>query len=492
MRWRARTGANFAAAFAEREDLAGIEQTSGIEGVVDAAHEVEIGVGEKKRHQLGLFHADAVFAGECATNFHAIADDFRGGLHGMFELPPIARIVENDGMKVAVAGVENIANVETISRADLADAAKRLRKFGARNDAVENIVAGSEAAKSAKGVLAAFPEKFAFGVVAGKADFAGVVGVRNFPDGSSLSRDGLREALDFEEKNRGAVPRETGVDEVFDDTECPAIEHFASRGNDGARGNVHDGFGGVVDGIEDREERFDGFGLAGELHGDFGDERQRAFRTDQDAGQVVARSVTLGAADPHNFAVGKDQFERGDVIGGDAIGERVGTTGVFGDVAADGAGLLAGGIWREVKAVRCGGEAKIEIDHAGLDDGALVLRVEGENAVHARKNDHHAAGAGERSAGKTGPGATAHDGGIVLSGKFHDLRDLLRRGGKHDDVGAAFLNRSVVFVENDIFRLKKNGGRAEKVFEIAKKARIHSVRLLTGCRRNILHELQRR
>src|SRR5256884_985286 len=286
MRWRARTGANFAAAFAEREDLAGIEQTSGIEGVVDAAHEVEIGVGKRKRHQLGLFHADAVFAGECATNFHAIADDFRGGLHGMFELPPIARIVENDGMKVAVAGVENIANVETISRADLADAAKRLRKFGARNDAVENIVAGSEAAKSAKGVLAAFPEKFAFGVVAGKADFAGVVGVRNFPDGSSLSRDGLREALDFEEKNRGAVPRETGVAEVFDDTECPAIEHFANRGNDGARGNVHDGFGGVVDGIEDREERFDGFGLAGELHGDFGDERQRAFRTDQDAGQV--------------------------------------------------------------------------------------------------------------------------------------------------------------------------------------------------------------
>src|SRR5437879_6861501 len=66
MRWRARTGANFAAAFAEREDLAGIEQTSGIEGVVDAAHEVEIGVGEKKRHQLGLFHADAVFGGERA------------------------------------------------------------------------------------------------------------------------------------------------------------------------------------------------------------------------------------------------------------------------------------------------------------------------------------------------------------------------------------------------------------------------------------------
>src|SRR5207249_10890963 len=72
-----------------------------------------------------------------------------------------------------------------LSRADLADAAKRLRKFGARNDAVENIVAGSEAAKSAKGVLAAFPEKFAFGVVAGKADFAGVVGVRRSEEHTS-------------------------------------------------------------------------------------------------------------------------------------------------------------------------------------------------------------------------------------------------------------------------------------------------------------------
>lgn len=481
VRWRAGTDANFAAAFAEREDLPGVEQTSGVEGVVDAPHEIEVGVGEKKRHQLGFFHADAVFARERATDCHAIADDFRGGLHGMFELPPVAGIIENNGMKVTVACVENIANVEAVSRTDLADAAKRLRKFGARNHAVEDVVAGSEAAKSAKGVLAAFPEKFAFGVVAGEADFTGMVGVRNFGDSSSLSSDGLSEALDFEEKNRGAVARETGVDEVLDDAECPAIEHFASRGNNGARGNVHNGFGGVVDGIKNREERFDGFGLAGELHGNFGDKRERAFGTYEEAGQVVARSVALAIANPDDFAVRKDQLERGDVIGGDAIGERVGTTGIFGDVAADGAGLLAGWIGRKVQAVRRGGKAKIEIDHARLDDGALILRIDGENAVHARKNDHHAAGAGERSAGKTGAGAAAHDGGTVLCGKFDDMRDLLRGGGKDNDVGAPFLYRAVVLVENDIFRLRKNRGRAEKLLEIAKKARIHSFRLLTGC-----------
>src|SRR5215472_18294294 len=128
-----------------------------------------------------------MLAGERATNSHAVADDFGRGLHGVFKLPLIARIVENNGMKVAVARVENIANVEAVSRADLADAAKGLRKFGARNDAVEDVVAGSEAAKRAKGVLAAFPEKFAFGSVAGEADFTGMVGVRNFGDRFSLS-----------------------------------------------------------------------------------------------------------------------------------------------------------------------------------------------------------------------------------------------------------------------------------------------------------------
>ena len=54
-------------------------------------------------------------------------------------------------------------------------------------------------------------------------------------------------------------------------------------------------------------------------------------------------------------------------------------------------------------------------------------------------------------------------------------------GKPERSLGAPFLYRAVVLVENDIFRLRKNRGRAEKLLEIAKKARIHSFRLLIGC-----------
>lgn len=94
----ARTDADFAAAFAEREDFAGVEGTIGIEGVVNTAHEIEIGVGEKQGHELGFFHADTVLASERAADFHAVADDFGGRLHGALKLTLVARIVKNDGM----------------------------------------------------------------------------------------------------------------------------------------------------------------------------------------------------------------------------------------------------------------------------------------------------------------------------------------------------------------------------------------------------------
>ena len=467
------TDADFAAAFAEGEDFAGVERTIGIEGIVDAAHEVEIGVGKKKGHEPGLFHADAVLAGERAADFHAVANDFGGSLHGALELTFVAGIVKNNGMKIAVAGVEDVANVEAVLRADFADATKRLRKLGAGNDSVENVVAGGEAAESAEGVFAAFPEEFALGVVAGEANFAGVMQIANFGDGDGLSCNGFREALDFEEKNGGAVAREAGVDEVLDDAERPAIEHFASGWSDGAGGDVNDGFGGVVHGIENGEKGFDGFGLAGEFDGDFGDERERAFGANEKAGQIVAWSVALRAANADDFSIGENELQGSDVIAGNAVSECVRTARVFGNVAADGAGFLAGRIGCEVEAMGLGGKGKIVIHNARLDDGALIFRVNREDAIHARESEHQTARAGKRASGEAGASAAADNGHVVFRGELDDLRNFLSGGGENNYFRAAFLDRAIVFVEKNLFRLKENGLRAEKLFEFAKKARVH-------------------
>src|SRR5713226_8451646 len=151
----------------QRSDERRIEGGIGIEGVVDAAHEIEIGIGEEERHKLGFFHADAVLAGERAADFDAIADDFGGGPEGAFELLFVARIEEHDGVEVAVAGVEDVADLKAELIADLADAAQSLRKFRTGNDTVEDVIAGGQAAERAESVFAAFPEEVAFGVVAG-------------------------------------------------------------------------------------------------------------------------------------------------------------------------------------------------------------------------------------------------------------------------------------------------------------------------------------
>lgn len=102
----------------------------------------------------------------------------------------------------------------------------------------------------------------------------------------------------------------------------------------------------------------------------------------------------------------------------------------------------AGRIGDETKTVRLGGAGKFVVDGAGLDDGALILAVEFENAIHAREDEHHAAGACERAAGKSRAGAATGDGEMAFCGEFYDAGDLVRCCRKNDDVGAAFFRWS--------------------------------------------------
>jgi len=468
-----RADADFAAAFAEGEDFAGIEGGIGIEGVVHAAHEIEVGVGEEERHKFGFFHADAVLAGKRAADFDAIADDFGGGFEGALELRRVAGIVEHDGVQVAVPGVKDVADLKAVLIADLPDAAQSLRKFRTRNDAVEDVIAGGQAAERAESVLATFPEEVALGVVARDADFAGMMRVADFGDRGGLSGDGFGEAFDFNEENGGAVHGEAGVDIVFDSAKRPAVEHFARGGGDGAGGNVDYGVSAIVDGIENGQKCFHGFGLARKLYSDFGDQGESAFRADEEAGEIVTRGVAVPAADANDFATGEDELKRGDVIGGDAVGEGVRAAGVFCDVAADGAGFPTGRVGGEIKTVRCGCAGEFVVDDAGLDEGALIFDVEFENAIHAREDEHHAAGACERAAGKSRAGAATDDGDVILCGELCDARNVFGGMGKNDEVRAAFFDGAVVLIKKKILGPVKNGRGAEEFFEFANEARVH-------------------
>ena len=456
-----------AATFTQREDFAWIQRALRIECTVDAAHEIEIGVGEEKRHQFTFFHTDAVLAGEAAADLDAVANDFGGCLHGALELFVVAQIVENDGMKIAVAGMEDVADVESELSTDFLDAAERLRKFRTRDDAVEDVDPRGDAAECAEGILATFPEQLALFVVAGHADFARFVGAADFVDGGGLRGDGFQHAFDFEEKDGAGIHGKAGVDVIFDDAKGPAVEHFASGRRDAAGGNVGHGFARVVDGFENGEKRFDGFGFAGKFYGDFGDESERAFGANEEAGEIVGARIALLAADADNFAGGEHEFERGDVIGGDSVGERVRAAGIFGDVTADGGRFLAGGIGSEVEPGMLDGACDVEIYDARLDDGALIVEIEFEDAIHTGENKHESARTGERATREAGAGTTAEDWDAVLRGDANDLGDFGGRRGKNDNIGPAFFDGAVVFVEDEVFGAGENGGLSEDFLQSA-------------------------
>src|SRR5438874_517509 len=97
------------------------------------------------------------------------------------------------------------------------------------------------------------------------------------------------------------------------------------------------------------------------------------------------------------------------MIRGDTISEGVRPTGVFGHVAADGAGALARRIGRVIILFRLHGESDIEIDHAGLYHGALIIEVNLKDPVHSRETDGDASGARNCPAAQACPRSSSHD-----------------------------------------------------------------------------------
>src|SRR5947208_9890997 len=93
---------------------------------------------------------------------------------------------------------------------------------------------------------------------------------------------------------------------------------------------------------------------------------------------------------------------------------------------------------------------------------ALALRVRSPGSIHAREDEHHAAGACERAAGKSRAGAATDDGEVVLCGEFGDARNVFGGMGKNDEVWTAFFDGAVVLIKKKILRPVKNGRRAEE------------------------------
>ncbi len=217
-----------------------------------------------------------------------------------------------------------------------------------------------------------------------------------------------------------------------------AVQHFDRGRSDGARRDLGHRVGAIVHGVVDREQRLHQLRLAHQAHGDLGDQHHGAFRARQQAGEIVAGRIQRLAADGHRRSVGQNGFEAQHVIGGDAVGQRVRPARVLRHIAADGAGLLAGGIGRVEISVALHRLRDFQIHHARLQHRALVREIDLDNAIHARERDHDAARARDHAAAQSGARAAADNRDAVLAGDPNQRRYLVRQSaGKTTSSGRA-------------------------------------------------------
>src|SRR5437879_6034350 len=157
LRSAADLNAQFSAHFPGGQNLARIEKSSRIEDLLQATHHVEVVWGENQGHQLIFFDAYAVLARDGAAHFGAPRHYFaRGGEH-LLGLLRIAGVEKQQGMKVSIPGMKNVADEQAVLLAHRGDEFQHLRKARTRDHAVLDVEIRADASERAEGVLPASP-----------------------------------------------------------------------------------------------------------------------------------------------------------------------------------------------------------------------------------------------------------------------------------------------------------------------------------------------
>ena len=119
------------------------------------------------------------------------------------------------------------------------------------------------------------------------------------------------------------------------------------------------------------------------------------------------------------------------MVTGDPIFEAVHPAGVFGDVAADAAGHLAGGIGGVIKPIPRDSSRHPTVDHPGLHGDAAILEIHRKHPAHAAGGDHEGFGFSHGAPGEARATAAGHKGHPALVAKAEHRRHLFSGLGQH-------------------------------------------------------------
>src|SRR6266850_1032594 len=104
-----------------REDLAGITEILGVEHRPHFLHGGQIQLSEDQWHIFPLLDADAMLATETPSHGGADAENLCTGLQHSLALVGVAFIEQEQGVQVAIAGVEHVGDTYVIACGDVPD-----------------------------------------------------------------------------------------------------------------------------------------------------------------------------------------------------------------------------------------------------------------------------------------------------------------------------------------------------------------------------------
>src|SRR5262249_28316447 len=149
------------------------------------------------RHEIDLLDADAVLAGDAAALRDALLEDLVARREDALHFLGVAFVEEHDGMEVAVAGVEDVADAQVVLLPDALDLAQHVRQFATRHDPVLRAITGSEPAAGPEGLLARLPEQEPLRLGLRLPHFSRVVLPGDGRDALGVRVESRFEAIDF-------------------------------------------------------------------------------------------------------------------------------------------------------------------------------------------------------------------------------------------------------------------------------------------------------
>ncbi len=372
-----------------------------------------------------------MLAGEHAADLDAELQDIGAERLGALKLARVHAIEDDEGMQIAVAGMENIAEAKPVFGRHLRHPRQHRRQLVARDRAVHAQHVGRQPPHRRERCLAPGPELGALHFVAGLAHLGAVV-PRDVADAGDGVVDLHRDAVGIDDQDALArrIARRRMRLHRFD---AAAVHEFHRRRHDARRDDVRDALsriGHAGKGGEQGPRR----GRPGQdAHRRLDHDAEKSFGAAHHAEQIEPARPRRLAAEPEALAGHQHEFDAEQVVRGQSVFQAMQPAGILRDIAADGAGDLAGGIGSIVESMPLHRAGDRQIGHAGLRHHAAVLQIDLADAVHPGHREQDAVGARQRPARQRRPRAARHHRHAMLARVSQDGRDLLRIARQHGD-----------------------------------------------------------